>query len=76
MTDEQLEELLVAWDAGSECEGLQNLAPSLARRVIAAERLVEAMTEILNGLLMGECLSNYAAAKLLQDITAFREASK
>ena len=46
------------------------LAPSLARRVIAAEKLVEALTAIADG--DGDDYSRLARAAL----TAYREASK
>ena len=72
MTAEQLEELLVAYDQDdnvikqkSAIGALQVLAPSLARRVIAAEKLVEALEELP----LGDC-------RLAQLVTAYREASK
>lgn len=76
MTAEQLEEILAAWDAGSECEGLQNLAPSLARRVIAAEKMAKLLEE-------GECpwiedTNNYREwwKERASALAAYREASK
>lgn len=83
MTAEQLEELLGKLDnghpldAGRAMDELFALAPSLARRVIAAEKLVEA----LEGFQECDCKRhNCATCAWFSDadeaITAYREASK
>lgn len=81
MTAEQLEELLhrsESHDAGwySAQTELILLAPSLARRVICAEKLVESAEAILCGLVTEDSWSAYEVSKLLGEITAYREASK
>lgn len=76
MTAEQLEELLSLFN-GAEFkdrltaqELLQGMGPSLARRVIAAEKLVEALCEIAGMDTMG------ASAIAYNSLIAYREASK
>lgn len=82
MTAEQLEELLAdlthrsKFRRDSAHDDLSYLAPSLARRVIAAEKLVDDAERVMHELLVTDSWSSYEVNKLLSEITAYREASK
>lgn len=82
MTAEQLEELHHFVDRvdSDDIDAHDGCDPywtaSLARKVIAAEKLVDEAEYIMHGLIVNDSWSNYEVNKLLSEITAYREASK